>query len=121
MKHWLFLALCVFAVACQPAAVYTNISNPGTQEIKADGCTQDSDCVLHDADYGWQCCWAGRCDSLDYSSGSWIAVNSQWLAEGKAKYCPSDCGPGPMCPTRIVNINYTAKCVNSICVKSAIE
>ena len=121
MKYWLFLALCVLTACTQPVEIHTNISNPGTTQIKADGCVADDDCTLHNADYGWQCCWQGRCDSIDYSSNSWIAVNGQWLTEGKNKYCPSDCGPGPMCPTNIVNLNYTVKCINNTCTKVAIE
>lgn len=118
MRYWHFLALILFLTACsRPLEIRMNISNPGTQEIKADGCVVDQDCTLHNVDYAWQCCWQGRCDAIDYSKDNWIAVNVQWLTDGKSKYCPSDCGPAPMCPTTIINASYIAQCVNSICMK----
>jgi hypothetical protein len=82
-------------------------------------CAGDADCILVDSALGFSCCWAGRCDGLDYSLERWIAVNSEWYSNGRMENCPSEdkCGPAPMCPTRAINLNYSAVCVQNSCVK----
>jgi hypothetical protein len=82
-------------------------------------CSADSDCVLADRDLGYSCCWAGRCEPIDYSLPKWMAVNAGWLADGKAKNClaPDKCGPAPGCPTRIINASFAAACVSGACQK----
>lgn len=87
------------------------IFSPKTDCSIGDGCT------LIDSRNMLSCCWRGRCDAIDYSLPEWIAVSTNWLAEEKAASCPADCGPAPMCPTKIINVNYSAECVNGTCQK----
>jgi hypothetical protein len=83
------------------------------------GCSNDAGCTLINNGNMLSCCWRGRCDAIDYSLQEWIAVSSEWFAAEKAANCPAekDCGPAPMCPTRIVNVNYSAVCVSGTCQK----
>jgi hypothetical protein len=83
-------------------------------------CSADSDCRLVDSSLGFACCYAGACNPADYSQYNWIAVNGRWFDTGRSSYCPaeSECGPAPMCLPRPINENYTAKCVESKCVKA---
>lgn len=82
-------------------------------------CSRDADCVLVNSALGFGCCWAGRCEGIDYSLPEWIAVNAEWYAQGRIENCPSEeeCGPAPMCPARAINIDYSAVCVQNSCVK----
>jgi hypothetical protein len=82
-------------------------------------CSNDADCTLINRENMLSCCWVGRCDPIDYSLQEWIPVFAAWFAAEKGAACPAekDCGPAPMCPTRIVNVNYSAKCVDSACQK----
>jgi hypothetical protein len=74
--------------------------------------------MLVNQDYGLSCCWAGRCDIPDYSRIVWIAVNSSWFADMKTRDCPAEkCGPAPMCPTRMGDPRYHARCVEGVCQK----
>jgi len=80
-------------------------------------CTAAADCALHDTDLRLGCCYAGACQTPDYSKNSWVALNSAWLASMKAAYCPSgrDCGPAPGCSSRPVTPDYHAECLNGEC------
>jgi hypothetical protein len=122
MRAWLLFALplALLLVACsQPREIYTEISNPSTtEELSATECTRDEDCILHDANYGWGCCWAGYCDSINYSGSNWIPLNSKWLSQEKAKWCLDECGPAPACPTRISDAGYAVVCADGVCVKT---
>jgi hypothetical protein len=80
-------------------------------------CSTDSGCALINTRNMLSCCWRGRCDAVDYSLPEWTAVSATWLAAEKAISCPAECGPAPMCPQRIVNADYSAKCVNGTCHK----
>ena len=53
-------------------------------------CQRNSDCVLKNRDNGFSCCFAGVCDSIDYSTPAWQAVNSDWWEAGN-EACPTDC------------------------------
>ncbi len=82
-------------------------------------CNQDSDCRLIDTSWGYSCCYAGACTQLDYSQNQWVAVNGTWFQTQQSTYCPSKtrCGPAPGCAVHMINGNYHASCVNSICKK----
>jgi hypothetical protein len=82
-------------------------------------CELDDDCILINIEQRFSCCWAGRCDMLNYSMGKWAAVSKYWFDSGQAENCPSidNCGPAPMCATRMPEDSFAAKCVNGRCVK----
>jgi len=86
-------------------------------------CKSDEDCQLINKEYGFGCCWIGRCGEIDYSQEQWIAVNANWFAAGHDQYCPTkaECGPAPMCPVMMTDENYAAKCVKGVCQKILTE
>jgi hypothetical protein len=88
------------------------------QEVSL-SCKTDSDCVLINKNNGFSCCWAGACDVVDYSLDEYVSVNSSSFYNFRQEFCPSEneCGPSPGCPTTMINDNFKAKCVNSLCVK----
>jgi hypothetical protein len=73
-------------------------------------CETDDDCMLVNEELGFRCCWAGACEQLDYSQEKWIAVNKLWFEGRQDEYCPSDCGPAPLCAIQEINTNFTVEC-----------
>lgn len=86
-------------------------------------CRIDADCQLINADHRFSCCRTGACEAIDYSLDKWIAVNKTWFEQGQRENCPvgRECGPAPICPTRIINENFTAKCVDQKCKKVPLQ
>jgi hypothetical protein len=84
------------------------------------GCQQDSDCQLVNQFLGWSCCYAGFCDSVNYSQDNWIAVNSEAFNQARLKYCPDSksCGPMPACAQRLLPTDFVAACQQGVCVKT---
>jgi hypothetical protein len=82
-------------------------------------CQTDNDCQLIDRNQNFSCCWAGRCETIDYSKDNWIAASNLWFSKQQEQICPTkdQCGPAPGCPTRIKNSNFIAKCINNACQK----
>jgi hypothetical protein len=81
-------------------------------------CNEDSDCVLADESLGFSCCHAGACAQIDYSEDKWVAVNGTWFSSQRAEHCPSECGPAPGCPIRILNDSFEAVCNAGACEKT---
>jgi len=86
-------------------------------------CQSDQDCELANSDLGFQCCYAGACEPIDYSLDKWIAVNTDWYIAGRTSYCPAkeECGPAPGCAAQAKNLNYSAKCIARECRKVPIR
>ncbi len=86
-------------------------------------CRKDTDCKLIDTSLGLSCCWAGACDSLDYSKDSFIGVKKSSFDKIQRDNCPSpeQCGPAPGCPLAIKDNNFEAKCIASVCKKVPID
>ena len=80
-------------------------------------CKVDGDCMLINTELGFGCCYAGYCDGIDYSLEKWIAVRTGSFNSVHSNYCTQKCGPAPGCPTRLINGNFEAKCINNTCVK----
>jgi|GEM_PF-4673618 len=97
-------------------------------------CSADDDCMLINKELGFRCCWAGACEEIDYSLDKYISVNKEsflklrtenclegdvWQATTSEEKIREDevCGPPPLCPTRIINDNFIAQCVNNTCQK----
>ncbi len=96
-------------------------------------CEVDRDCVLIDQRLGLACCWAGVCNSIDYSQGSYIAVNEASFEASREEHCPPDtegyapealtqktrgCGPMPGCPVPpATNDRFAATCIEGFCEK----
>ncbi len=89
------------------------------QVSRETGCVQDSDCTLVDESLGFPCCWAGACAQINYSEGKWVAVNGTWYSAQRDEHCPSDCGPAPGCPIRILNDSFEAICNQGMCEKTS--
>ncbi|MEW6295310.1 MAG: hypothetical protein AB1467_03360 [Candidatus Diapherotrites archaeon] len=83
-------------------------------------CSTDNDCLLIDRDVNFKACWPVACLEVDYSLDKWIAVNKNSFETFKlqqAGFRPSDCGPDPGCPIKLINDNYEARCIDKICKK----
>jgi hypothetical protein len=103
-----------------------------TVEVSVE-CEVDRDCVLIDRRLGLACCWAGACDSIDYSRASYIAVNQASFEASREEYCPRDtegyapealtqkergCGPMPGCPVPpAIDDRFAATCIEGFCEK----
>lgn len=59
------------------------------------------------------------CEEIDYSLSRYVAVNQDSFDDFKEIVSPSrdECGPQPLCPIKIINDNYTARCMDNICKK----
>lgn len=100
-------------------------------------CEVDEDCVLIDQRLGLACCWAGACDTIDYSHISYIAVNRASFEMSREEHCPPDtegfapealtqkergCGPMPACPApSVIDDRFAASCVEGFCKKTGPE
>lgn len=84
-------------------------------------CQTHHDCQLINQDLGFSCGWLGVCDQADYSLEKWIGVNKNWLNQEREKNCPpqDECGARPTCNPKLINDNFTAKCVSGLCQKVA--
>jgi hypothetical protein len=82
-------------------------------------CRVDAGCQLINFDNRFSCCWAGACEAIDYSLDKWMAVNKMWFEQGRSENCPTgrECGPAPMCATRIINEDFAARCIDQRCEK----
>lgn len=86
-------------------------------------CQMNSDCEIINRSLKFACCWAGACDTADYSEPKWVAVNAKWFAGQRATACPSarECGPVPLCYGAKVVVageeSYEAQCVTNTCQK----
>ncbi|MFP3910230.1 MAG: hypothetical protein ACLFVX_10285 [Archaeoglobaceae archaeon] len=88
------------------------------QEVSTD-CEVDEDCVLVDRQLNYSSCWPGACEEVDYSLPKYVAVNEKSFKDFKEKVGPpeDECGPQPLCPIRIINDNFTARCIDNTCKK----
>jgi len=109
------------AIGCPCSESVSSCPRDCAQGISRTQCSADEDCLLVDQQLGFNCCWAGACEAIDYSEAKWVAVNRYWFERQKALNCPSEvqCGPAPMCAVRVVNSGFAAKCVQGTCVKIA--
>jgi len=94
-------------------------SNSTLNQLADRNCTKSEDCMLVNSELNFSCCWAGACEPIDLMQPKWIAVNKAWFENQRSLNCPSQCGPAPGCPTRIINGNYTAACIAGGCIKEA--
>ena len=85
-----------------------------------DTCSADSDCMLINKDLEFGCCGSGECQEIDYSQSKWIAVNGAWFRQVQEQNCRNagQCAPAPLCPIRLVNDSFEARCVNRACQKA---
>lgn len=112
------LLVMLLLVACTSREIHTEVTNPDTaEELSATACTVNEDCMLHNSELAWACCYAGSCQDINYSEDKWIPLNAQWLAQERQKWCTEDCGPAPACPVTIVDAGYSPSCVEGVCVK----
>lgn len=96
----------------------TPFPSPVTTERVSVTCGADSDCFLTDERLFTEddTCWPGACGDLDYSLDIIIAANRNSFQQFMQSY-QERCGSPPSCPQKIVNTNFEAKCINSICQK----
>src|SRR3989338_2022631 len=98
-----------------------NVHKYDEEEISLE-CNLDNDCVLINKDLDYRSCRSYRCGIIDYSQDNYIAVNKEsfeFFKMSELKFRPFDeeCGPAPECPSRIINDNFVAKCINNLCKK----
>lgn len=112
---------CTYYSGCEPGSYCRN--GACAQIVPNIVCGSDNDCVLMNRDLGLGCCWAGACQPVDYSLTNWMAVNKSWIEGLKAENCPSreECGPAPMCPIRLINDSFEARCVSGACQKVPLQ
>ena len=93
---------------------------PAQEFIPETACAADNECKLINAEQKYSCCYAGACEITDYSEEKWIAVNAEWFATQRTRYCPSaqECGPAPLCAVYVETSGYTAKCIQNTCQKA---
>ncbi|MFO7966035.1 MAG: hypothetical protein R6U44_00355 [Archaeoglobaceae archaeon] len=114
--------ICVILVTLVSGCTQKETKN-GTIEIQGHEvsreCEADKDCVLVNKQLNYSSCWPGACEEIDYSLSRYIAVNQDSFEDFKEIVGPSrdECGLKPLCPIKIVNDNFTASCVDNICVK----
>ncbi len=82
-------------------------------------CLYDNDCALVDMRERFACCQEGACRDVNYADSAWRAVNKSWFEGRKKEVCSGQCGQKPSCEVRAVNLNFAARCVNSVCAKIA--
>lgn len=82
-------------------------------------CEKDDDCALINSSYGYNCCWIGACDLVDYSQKQWISVNADWFTGKQEEVCPASgqCGPAPGCPVQVIDDSNVARCIENVCKK----
>lgn len=82
-------------------------------------CSVDEDCTLIRKKYGFSCCYTGICEIYDYAHKDFVAVNRQDYDMLRQENCPrqEECGPAPLCSTRVVNEHIKAKCISGVCDK----
>lgn len=119
----LSLALvCVILVILVSGCAQNETKN-GTVEIQGHEismeCEADKDCVLVNKQLNYSSCWPGVCEEIDYSLPKYVAVNEESFEDFKGIVSsPGDeCGPQPLCPIKIINDNFTARCMDNICKK----
>lgn len=114
--------ICVFLVilvsGCTQKETKNGIVEIQEHEISRE-CGADKDCVLVNKQLNYSSCWPEACEEIDYSLSRYVAVNEESFKDFKENTGPSrdECGPQPLCPIKIVNDNFTARCVDNICVK----
>lgn len=110
---------CQTSLECETGSTCTeNICKEVVPEF---GCQTDTDCILVNKDFEFDCCGKGACDPINYAQPSWMGVNKNWFETGKEKNCPppSSCNPLPNCQKQLINENFEAKCVQGECQKAA--
>jgi len=126
MSTWItatFLIAILFTLVShiQSCSLYVNSTSSLDPDLT---CKNDTDCVLVNCADGLGCCYAGSCDSVDYSNSTWISINTHWYSNMHNSSCPNlnTCGPAPTCSQTIVATYYvySAACgVGQFCIKNA--
>ena len=80
-------------------------------------CKKDTDCTLIDNSINYSKCYAGACGIINYSQKRYISVNKYAFLDWKEKIGPKGCGAPPLCPPKIVNDDFKARCINKVCKK----
>ncbi len=104
---------CEFA-ECPESKDYVLINN---QKVSLN-CEKADDCRIVNINRKGFCCH--DCENIDYSKENWVAVNTKSYGILSNAECP----PDPVCAAcigKIINTNFTAKCVDNLCSKVLIN
>lgn len=85
-------------------------------------CERNSDCLLKNTDYGWDCCSLGDCAVETFAGENWKAINAAWWISMHSQNCQEMmfC-PAIACLDINVKPDYSAQCVNRKCEKIRVQ
>ncbi len=117
-KILILVLICVLLTGCAQKRIKNESIEIKGHDISRE-CQVDDDCVLVDKQLNYSSCWPEACAEIDYSLTKYVAVNGRSFEDFKEKVGPpgDECGPQPLCPIRIINDNFTPRCIDNTCEK----